>query len=113
MKQVTYAGTSFITGNAIADSLLTLVAALGATSGTAEVHVPALDDELRVTSVDLVIGPASEVVAVGIASTAPELIDDASVLDLETQARALSHPHPVASSADTDRVWDVPDLDVG
>jgi hypothetical protein len=112
MKQVTYAGTSFVTGSAIADSLLALVAALGVTSGTASVKVPALDDNNDITSVDLVIGPASEVVAIGVTTSAPEIIDADIVRDLDDRVRALAHPRAVASSDDLDRVWDVPDLDV-
>ncbi|WP_411698119.1 hypothetical protein [Conyzicola sp.] len=112
MKQVTYAGTSFITGTAIADSLLSLVAALGASNGSASVHVPALDAEDRPTSVDLVIGPASEVVAIEIQGAAPELIDEAAVEALDHQARALMRPQAVASSHDMDRIWTSPDLEV-
>jgi hypothetical protein len=112
MKQVTYAGTSFITGTAIADSLLSLVAALGASNDSASVHVPALDADDRLTSVDLVIGPASEVVAIAIQGKAPELIDESAVQFLDQQARALARPHAVASSHDMDSIWASPDLDV-
>ncbi|GAB3605735.1 hypothetical protein GCM10027413_11440 [Conyzicola nivalis] len=112
MKQVTYAGTSFITGTAIADSLLSLVAALGASSDSASVHVPALDTDDEVGSVDLVIGPASEVVAVAFKTDVPELIDEAAVDSLDQQTRALSRPQAVASSHDMDRIWSLPDLDV-
>lgn len=112
MKQVTYAGTSFITGNAIADSLLALVAALGVSRETASVHIPALDDDERVTSVDLVIGPASEVVAVGVQTSAPELIDDAAVIDLDGRARALTVPQAVATSEQMPPIWEYPD-DIG
>ena len=112
MKQVTYAGTSFITGNAIADSLLALVAALGVSRGTAAVQVPALDDNGEITSVDLVIGPASEVVAIAIATSSPELIDTDAVRELDDRVRALAQPQAVASSHDIERVWDSPDLDL-
>jgi len=112
MKQVTYAGTSFITGTAIADSLLALVAALGVSRETASVHVPAIGDDDKVTSVDLVIGPASEVVAIGIESSAPELIDDAAVLELDDRARALKVPQAVATSEQVPPIWEYPD-DIG
>ena len=112
MKQVTYAGTSFITGTAIADSLLALVAALGVSRETASVNIPALDADERVTSVDLVIGPASEVVAIGITTAAPELIDDAAVLDLDDRARSLTVPQAVATTEQMPPIWEYPD-DIG
>jgi hypothetical protein len=112
MKQVTYAGTSFITGTAIADSLLALVAALGVSRETAAVHVPALGDDESITSVDLVIGPASEVVAIGVETSAPELIDAAAVLDLDDRARALTIPQAKATSEQMPPIWEYPD-DIG
>jgi len=112
MKQVTYAGTSFITGTAIADSLLALVAALGVSRETASVHVPALGDDLQITSVDLVVGPASEVVAIGVSTPGPELIDDAAVLDLDDRARALAVPRASATTEAMAPIWEYPD-DIG
>lgn len=112
MKQVTYAGTSFITGTAIADSLLAFVAALGVSRGTASVHVPALGDDEQITSVDLVVGPASEVVAIGVSTLGPELIDDATVLDLDERVRALSVPRASATTDSMVPIWEYPD-DIG
>jgi hypothetical protein len=111
MKQVTYAGTSFITGTAIADSLLALVAALGVSAETASVHVPAIGPDDKVTSVDLVIGPASEVVAMTIESSAAELIDVDAVTDLDARAKALTIPQAIATSDEMAPIWEYPDID--
>ena len=112
MKQVTYAGTSFVTGSAIADSLLALVAALGVSRETASVHVPAIGDDEQITSVDLVIGPASEVVAMAIETSTPELIDDVAIHDLDERTRALTVPQAVATSDLVSPIWEYPD-DIG
>ena len=106
MKQVTYAGTTFTTGTAIADALLALVEALGASGGSASVRFPALNSVGDVTAVDVVVGPASEVVAVTVPSTTPELVDDEIVAGFEQRVRNLSHPRAVASSESPVAVWD-------
>lgn len=111
MKRVTYAGTSFVTGTDIADSLLALVAALGVNSETAAVHVPAIDDNDQITSVDLVIGPSSEVVAMTIQSSASELVDVDVVNGFDERARSLAIPHAVASSEEMAPIWEYPDID--
>jgi hypothetical protein len=111
MKQVTYAGTSFVTGSAVADALLALVSALGQSGETAEVQVPAITVTDGATSVDLVIGPASEVVAVLVTTDLPELIDTDVVRSLERQTRALASPKAVLSEQELPSDWDAPDID--
>lgn len=112
MKQITYAGTTFVTGTAIADSLLRLVAALGHSNETSAIRVPALDADDNVTTIDLVIGPSSEIVATTIASTAAELIDEVAVIDLEFRSESLAHPRAASATADSlPDGWDEPDLD--
>lgn len=106
MKQVTYAGTTFTTGTAIADALLGLVEALGANGASASVHLPALGDDGEIRDVDIVVGPASEVVAMTVPSAQPELVDVETVAGFEKRVRELDHPRAVASSNDVAPVWD-------
>jgi len=113
MKQITYAGTSFVTGTDIADALLALAAALGGSAATASVRVPALAGDNTLTTVDLVIGPASEIVANAVQVAGDELVDEAAVRDLNLQAEALSRPVAEAATT-TDSLsagWNSPDLD--
>lgn len=105
MKRVTYAGTSFITGSEIADALLRLVAALGLSGQTASVHIPAHDDDAGRVSVDIVIGPTSEVLAVEIDNVGPELIDEEVVDLLTEQTRLLARPHAEPAEDDRPRGW--------
>jgi hypothetical protein len=111
MKRVTYAGTSFVTGTLLADSLLDLVAALGSHGATASVTLPSVDEDGRVASVDLVIGPSSEVIAVDSPERDPELVDDAALTSLEDHRAALSPPRAEVSGADIEPGWNLPDVE--
>jgi hypothetical protein len=97
MKQVTYAGSSFATGSAIADAIVRLTTALGSSQATASVTVPCFDAHGKRTTVDLVVGPASEVFAILIDSDVEELVDDAVVRELDARAEEAGPPHAVAS----------------
>ena len=113
MKQITYAGTSFVTGTDIADSLLQLVAALGGSAATAAVRVPALGEDNTITTIDLVIGPSSEMVASEVDVEADELIDTIAVVDLDKQTHLLDRPRAAATTS-TDFLtsgWNEPALD--
>lgn len=113
MKQITYAGTSFVTGTDIADSLMQLVAALGGSAATAAVRVPALRADNTITTIDLVIGPSSEMVASVVETDTDELIDAIAVVDLDNQTHLLDRPRAAATtSADFfSSGWNEPALD--
>lgn len=64
MKRVSYAGESFLTPDEVADALVDLTAALGRVQKAEAVELPALDDEGRSQPVRLVLGPASQILAV-------------------------------------------------
>jgi hypothetical protein len=93
MKQITYAGSTFVTGSAIADALTALTAALGVSSETTTVTVPAIDAVLGRTTVDLVIGPSSELFAVDLHADGDELVDAETGTALE--ARSWRPPRPL------------------
>ena len=113
MKQITYAGMTFVTGTDIADALLSLVAALGDSATTASVRVPALDRDKAITTIDLVIGPSSEMVASLVDTTDDELLDPAAVSVLDSQTKSLWRPRATAATS-VDSLpsgWNEPDLD--
>jgi hypothetical protein len=111
MKRVTYAGTSFVTGSLLADSLLDLVAALGSHGATTSVTLPTVDEDGDVASVDLVIGPSSEVIAVDSPDRDPELVDEAAMTALDQHRAALSPPRAEVSGSDIEPGWNLPDVD--
>jgi hypothetical protein len=111
MKRVSYAGTSFVTGSEIAEALLAFIAALGLSGESAQVTIPALDLDSVPTTVDLVIGPASEIVALQLPVSGDELRDDAVVQYLHDRARDLARPRGVAATADdVSERWNQPDV---
>lgn len=61
MKRVQYVDGSFLTADAVADGLLTLVATLGQRGAADVVHVPTVDDSGQIITQDLVVGPSSQI----------------------------------------------------
>jgi hypothetical protein len=117
VKQITYAGLDFVTGDDIANALLELVAKLGTTNSTMNVEIPAYDaSSKKVSVVDFVIGPSSEIVAVPIDGTGyPALEEQDAVQELNQRAARVgvaSHPIPEekTSIASFDEPIESPDV---
>jgi hypothetical protein len=111
MKQVTYAGTTFITGSDIADALIVLATALVRNGGAAAVRIPALYEDDEVRSLDLVMGPMSSFVAIELRPTDDELFDPECVRVLGDQSRAVLAPRTVTAVEVLPAGWADPDLD--
>jgi hypothetical protein len=81
VKEVSYVGDSFITGDDIADAVLEYGVALANAGHADKIAVPGIgrdgDGEF-----DLLIGPASQLTASHVAHTGPELTDPAFVADI-------------------------------
>ena len=110
MKQITYAGKSFVTGSDIADAVVRLTAALGISSETSAVTIPAMDENGHVTTADLVLGPATEILAIAITSDLPEIIDAEVVASLDSRAAHLSPSRAVASPEPIPGQWGLNEL---
>jgi hypothetical protein len=111
MKQVTYAGTTFITGSDIADALIVLATALGRHGGAAAVRIPARYEHDEVRSLDIVMGASSAFVAMELRPTADELFDPDCVRALGEQSRAVSAPRSITAVEVLPTGWADPDLD--
>jgi hypothetical protein len=87
MKRIAYANGSFVTGDRISDALLDYAATLARAGQADRVTIPAVgtDDALR--RFDLVVGPASQLIAEPVEFAGEELADDALVADLEHRGR--------------------------
>ncbi len=95
MKRVAYGGESFITSDDGADALLDF-AALAAMSGVAEVvTMPAVGEDGRVISVNLVIGPSSELITSPVETTTsePDTVDAAAVIRARAAQIGASSTH--------------------
>ena len=110
MKQITYAGKSFVTGTDLADAVMRLTAALGLSHETAGVTIPAMDENGHITTADLVLGPATEVLAIAIASDGEEIVDAQIVAGLDERTRVLAPARTVASTEPLPGSWSATEL---
>jgi hypothetical protein len=92
MKIVTYGGDRFLTSDTASDALLQFAATMGARSSAEVVSLPAREINGTPRTVDLVIGPASELLAHDIEVAFPEPDTAAAVALLEERMTRLSAP---------------------
>lgn len=63
MRQITYGGGAFVTSDEIADALLEYAAALSNADRAATVHVPAIDTFGKTSDIQVLVGPASQLMS--------------------------------------------------
>ena len=89
MKRVIYAGSEFVTGDEIASALLVCSQALAEAGEAQTVSVPSRESDGSVGTVMVLIGPASQIVAMDAHGDGEELLDAAAVARLDAIARSL------------------------
>jgi hypothetical protein len=87
VKRVTYAGDSFATGDAIADAMLDYATVLARANVADHVVVPGLARDGSTTRFDVVIGPASQLIAEHVEGLGDELVDEAFVAEMTRRSR--------------------------
>ena len=87
MKRVGYAGGAFLTGDSIADALLDYAAVLARAGQADRIRIPAIGADDHPTEFDLVVGPASQLIAEPVEFRGEELEAPALVADLERRGR--------------------------
>jgi hypothetical protein len=108
MKLIHYAGDELITGDAIADAVLEYAAALARADGSVTLEIPVRFPDGRSAWATILIGPASQLVAVPHDSEYTELVDDALVAHIRDEIASLSNAHPQSAVADNGAKWDQP-----
>lgn len=93
MKRIIYAGSEFLTGDDIAVALMRYSAALAEVGEAETVTIPAVEPDGSIGAVDLLVGPASQIIARPAGRGATELIDVGVLAELEARTRRL---RPVA-----------------
>ena len=93
MKRIIYAGSEFMTGDDIATALLRYSAALAEVGEAQTVTIPSFQEDGSIGSVDLLVGPASQIVAIHAGTGEQDLVDEGIVAELEARTRRL---RPVA-----------------
>ena len=104
MKALVYAGSEFLTSDAIAQALMDYGAALAEGRNAATVEIPIVGDDGTITTAVFLVGPASQIVAREVDTDLSEPDSPDVVAHLEGLTRRL---HPTAR-ADTEAP---PDMD--
>lgn len=107
VKRVTYAGSEFVTGDAIATELLHTSQALAEAGDAQAVTVPAREADGSIREVSVLIGPASQIVAMDVENVGDELIDDDAVARLVRIQRELRPVAGFDTDAPDETDWDV------
>ena len=92
MRRINYAGGTIITGDEIAEALLSYAAALANANRAATIHVPvAIESEgsIAVHPAEVLVGPASQLVAEPVEWSGSELEDRAFLERVEERTKAL------------------------
>lgn len=98
MRRITYGGTVFLTGDRIAHALAVYARAL-ARRGLADiVQVPARSSGGAVGSIEMLVGPAAQLVSEPWDDVELELEDDDRVAEWERLAAELEDSRPVGDS---------------
>ena len=108
MKILTYTGAELMTGDAIADAVLEYCAALADEATAETLEIPVLHADGTRGTASLVVGPASQIVAIDVDTDFEELIDEETILLLHARTRAhrpVVHPGPPQQVADFDDSW--------
>lgn len=94
MKAIHYAGETVLTGDAIADALVLYAGALARRETAATVDIPVRSPDGSVNTASVLLGPASQIVALPEHSDFDEVIDEGLVGWFQQHTRALEDAKP-------------------
>ncbi|ANF30327.1 hypothetical protein A0130_00280 [Leifsonia xyli] len=100
MRRIVYAGTAFYTGDMLAEALLEYARALGQQGIADTVFVPGRTIQGEFDHVEVLIGPASQIVSEPVELIGPELQDPQLVDRLRALTAQLAPRRPEAEPAD-------------
>lgn len=103
MKQINYSGRDLLTGDRIADAIMNYATALARRTRADRVDVPVIVAG-RLTHVELILGPASQILVEAVDNDTEDPIDDTLVQELELRTARLHHPRPIATTQQSDAV---------
>ena len=112
MHQISYAGDTFVTSDRVADKVLEYARTLGQAGSDDTIHIPAVDDSGVIWQVQLLIGPASQLVARQVEGDERNLDEDGLLDDLDRRIASFAPPLRTAVTPDPDAPHDlVPEWD--
>jgi hypothetical protein len=110
MRRIAYADNHFVTTDAVAAKVLDYARVMGNVATDDVVHLPTVGEDGQVRSVDMLLGPASQITAEEIEGPELDLGADALLLDLERRIALLRTPH-AAVDDEADLTGYDPELD--
>jgi hypothetical protein len=96
MEQIHYAGNTITTGSDIAHAVLEYAQALASNSDSATISIPVQHVDGTTVTAEVLIGPASQLIAEPYESDGPELEDADAVRRLNEAAAKLRTPRAMA-----------------
>lgn len=102
MKLIHYAGETLLTGDALAEAVLRYASALSAKEDSATLTIPTRLPDGAISSAIMLIGPASQLVAVPQDSEFDEVVDEELLAQIEQETARLSTSHPQVDIRATD-----------
>jgi hypothetical protein len=95
MELIHYAGGELLTGDAIAKSVLDYAKALAMKDSSDEVEIPIRREDGSLGTAQLLIGPASQLVAETVRTDFEDIKDDELVAQLQRNTARLADPTPI------------------
>ncbi|MWV48385.1 hypothetical protein GRS96_03720 [Rathayibacter sp. VKM Ac-2803] len=112
MDRIHYAGSSLLTGSAIARALVRYAEALALRKGSRTVEIPVRRSSGSDGRASLLIGPASQLFSESEDSDGDEMVDDELVARLTREADGLGVSHPITETDLDEDALHVPDFDI-
>lgn len=110
MHKIAYTGTVFYTGDRIAAALLEYAAALARADSAATVSIPARTSVGDLVTLEVLLGPASQLASEPAGDMGwPEIVDDDILADIERHSVELAPPRPTFDQPYQDDEWDTPE----
>ena len=106
MERITYAGNTLVTGSAIAHAVLEYARALAEAGIADTVVIPTVAEDGAPERVEMLIGPASQLMSGSTRAHGPELEDEETVAELGRRTRGLiSRPNTSDDHDDEPSSW--------
>ncbi|MBW8871874.1 MAG: hypothetical protein JF618_06795 [Leifsonia sp.] len=100
MRKIAYAGTTFYTGDDLAEALMEYARALARHDIADTIFVPGRTVNGDLDRIEMLVGPASQIVSEPIELVGPEIRDEELVAKLRTLTAELSPRKTTAEPAD-------------
>lgn len=106
MKELSYADRHVVTADEIADGVLQYAKALASAHLADTVSMPAVGEDGTVSTVELLIGPSSQITSIPVPDQPVTIAVEATVNDLAHRTRLLRGHHAVVATPVDDDGYD-------